>query len=349
MPDDSDLLFDITESVSCRIRVRRGAIDEMRELVRRENDVDDVVVLFDPTVGSVARRIADSVDAACVLEVRDGESGKTLQQVESLTTAMLSKGIGRRTLLVSVGGGVVTDLGGFLGGVYMRGVRCIHVPTTMLAMCDAALGGKCGVDLGGAKNMVGVIRQPHSIVVDPEVLETLPDSAFVDGVVEVVKKALMLNSEVYAELKQNMANLLRRDASVVDRCIGAAIAMKMQVVVNDEREAGRRMLLNFGHTVGHAIETLTDFAVSHGQAVALGMIEETRLLSPSWTAEVTAILTQMGMPTELDPNWGRPELWTLMQRDKKIAESRVRVAVPSAIGEGTVLELTKERFLNHGV
>ena len=283
------------------------------------------------------------------MPVIGGESGKTLATVEALATSMLESGVGRRSVVVSVGGGVVTDIGGFLAGIFMRGVGCIHVPTTLLAMCDAAVGGKCGVDLGGAKNMLGVIRQPQAIVIDPDVLSTLSDRDYLDGLVEVVKIALMLDADVHRVLRKEMVRLLQRQPSALDWCIEVAVLLKMSLVVADEKEAGRRMLLNFGHTVGHAIETLTHFSVSHGEAVALGMVEEVRLLVPELHQDVKQIIESMGLRAELDPSWDRERLWATMQLDKKVAAGVVRVAVPSETGKGCVRELTKERFLDHGI
>lgn len=349
MSQRRDLQFEMAENVTCRVRIERGSISGLPSFLADFEDVDDVVVIFDPAVEDRAQQLATDLDAACCLPVIGGEAGKTLESVQALASQMLSFGVGRRAILISVGGGVVTDVGGFLAGIYMRGIRCVHVPTTLLGMCDAALGGKCGVDLGGSKNMLGVIRQPSAVVVDPDVLSTLSDTAFKDGVVEVVKKAFVLNAHIVSELEESMTALLQRDTDVVDRCVKAAITMKMSVVASDEKEGGRRMLLNYGHTVGHAIETITDFSVSHGEAVALGMVEETRLLAPDVAPLVESLLNQMGLRTDLEPDWTRKSLWTEMQRDKKVADRRVRIAVPEKVGVGVIRELTEERFLNHGV
>lgn len=322
----------------------------MTALIGELDAVDGVAVLVDSGVEALGRSLAESLDAKVCMVVGSGEHGKTMETVVALSSQLLLNGIGRRGVLVSVGGGVVTDLGGFVSGIYMRGIRCIHVPTTMLAMCDASLGGKCGVDLAGSKNMLGLIKQPDIIAVDPEVLDSLPDAAFRDGLVEVMKKALILDAEIFAQLDGNLKALLAREQDAVDSCLASAISMKMGVVVADEKEAERRMLLNFGHTVGHAMETLSDFSLSHGEAVALGMVEETMLLSPEVAPIVKDVLHRMGLRTQMeDPAWSRTDLWQEMQRDKKVADGMVRVAVPVQVGRGEVRELTEKRYLQDGI
>lgn len=316
--------------------LERGVAARLAELLAVVGSFESAAVLFDPAVAAVANQTAARIAARVAIAVAGGERAKTLERAGQLGRQLLDAGLTRRSVLVVVGGGSLTDLGGFVASIYLRGIACVLVPSTLLAMCDAAIGGKNGVDVAGVKNIFGTITAPRAVLIDATLLDTLPDAALQDGLVEVVKKGAMLDAELFAWLELEVERVLAREPAAIDRALQTAVQRKLEVVADDEREAGRRMLLNYGHTVGHGLETLSGFALSHGRAVAIGMVAESIMTGDIGVARrIAALLARMAMPTSL-PAVDRDALWAVMTRDKKVAAGEVRVAVPDAIGHGRV-------------
>jgi 3-dehydroquinate synthase len=217
----------------------------------------------------------------------------------------------------------------------------------MLAMVDAAIGGKTAVEVGGVKNILGTIHHPSAIVSDTDMLVQLPDTQLCEGIVEVVKKAAMLDMKVFSWLEKALPDiLLRKDESLI-RCIEEGARMKAVVVQADDRDASHRHFLNFGHTVGHAVESFSKFSISHGKAVSIGMVIEMRIAKTKGAERVEAMLKAMKMPTEIPGEFDREELWKIMQSDKKKKAGTTRLFVPRAIGEGIMIPLQKEAFLRN--
>jgi 3-dehydroquinate synthase len=245
-----------------------------------------------------------------------------------------------------LGGGTLTDLAGFVGAVYMRGIPCVYCPTTTLAMCDAALGGKNGVDHDSLKNQLGAIRQPDLVLADTDWLQSLPDEQFREGLVEVVKMAAVLSLENFVRLEELAPALADREPAATLEAIEMAVAMKMQVVLADEREADLRRTLNFGHTIGHAIESLSGETVRHGSAVAMGLIAECRatadLVPGEVVGRIAALLARIGVSTTIPPQWANAGLlWQIAMRDKKARRGRVPMIVPPVLGQHATTELTE--------
>jgi 3-dehydroquinate synthase len=216
---------------------------------------------------------ASFVEPPVVLFLPAGERYKTLGSVEALTRQMASAGADRGSLLIAFGGGIVGDVGGFLAAVYMRGIRYVQVPTTFLAQVDSSVGGKTGVNLPEGKNMVGSFHQPRAVFADIAVLGTLPDRELRAGLMESVKAGIIRDRLLVRFMEEHAAEVLARDPRALERVIAASIRMKAEVIGKDERESGLRMILNFGHTVGHAIERVTRYrAMLHGEAIGWGMV-----------------------------------------------------------------------------
>jgi 3-dehydroquinate synthase len=252
-----------------------------------------------------------------------GEASKTRATWEQLTDALLAAGYGRDAAIVALGGGVTGDLAGFVAATYMRGIPVVQVPTTLLAMVDSSVGGKVGVDTPAGKNLVGAFHAPAAVVADPLTLGTLTDRDYRAGLAEVVKHALVGDEGHFAWLEKNAVAVLRRDPDALTEVICRSVELKSAVVAEDERESGRRAILNAGHTVAHAIEQATGYGIRHGEAVALGLVAECRLgeaigVTAAGTADrVAALLAGLGLPVELA---GCPPVGTLtaaMQVDKK--------------------------------
>lgn len=267
---------------------------------------------------------------SCVLEVPDGEAAKRLAVVEELYHRAVAAGLERRSCVVAYGGGTVTDAGGFFAATFLRGVSWVAVPTTLVGQADAALGGKVGVDLPEGKNLVGAFHAPARVFLDPVPLASLPPSAIREGMAEVIKTAILGDAELFHAIERtdptepSLGEWARRCAEI-----------KLAIVAQDPRETGRRAILNLGHTVGHAIEQVTGYAVTHGQAVSLGLVAEAHLagavLGVDVTLPVERVLAAWGLPVRrpgLDPR----ALVAAMRRDKKREGARHRLVLPAGIG-----------------
>ncbi|MCU0864422.1 MAG: 3-dehydroquinate synthase [Planctomycetes bacterium] len=341
-----DLRFEFVRRQTSRVVIGRGTTTQLRQALD-EAKLRAVVVVHDEALAGLAARVAIALGGAPTLPVPGTEALKDLRHVETAVAALRQLGADRGTALLGLGGGSVTDFTGFLASIWLRGVPFVACPTTTLALCDAALGGKNGIDLAGRKNELGTIRQPELIVGDVDWLETLPDALYREGFVEVLKKAAVLDGERFAELERLLPALRARDASAAEAAITMAVAMKMAVVVADETERDRRRWLNFGHTIGHALESLAAGALRHGECVALGMLAECRAAGPSVPAVVmqrlAAALRAIGAPTEIPRSFARvDELWALAQLDKKVRDGLVPMIVPAELGRGVEVALTRD-------
>jgi 3-dehydroquinate synthase len=277
-----------------------------------------------------------------VLEVEEGEPAKTIASAERLWNAMLEAGGKRDSRVLAFGGGSVGDLAGFAAGCFLRGVGFAQVPTTLLAQVDAAIGGKTGVDLPGGKNTVGVFHHPAFVVCDTSVLPTLPREELRSGLVEVVKMAALLDVDLLARVEERLDLLLAGDPAELGPVVAAAAAAKIGVVERDPTEQGDRRLLNFGHTLGHAVESACGYAgLRHGEAVAYGMLFADRLavrqgFDRELTERLRSLLARFGLPPL--PAVDAEELISLMARDKKARESGLVWVLPAAPGEGRMIE-----------
>ena len=203
-------------------------------------------------------------------QIKPGEASKKLEVIESLAERLIETGIDRTGLILGIGGGVVCDIAGFLASIYMRGIRCAYVSTSLLSQVDASTGGKNGVDLGGIKNVLGCFRQPEFVICDPVMLQTLPEEEYFCGLAELIKTAIIGNKRLFEVIENNQEGIMKRDSELLTMLISMAVNFKASVVSEDEKESGLRRILNFGHTYGHAIEMYKSFR--HGYAVASGMV-----------------------------------------------------------------------------
>ena len=278
-------------------------------------------------------------EQARVLFFPGGEPNKRLSCVESLAEQMLQYGADRTSVIVGFGGGIVTDVGGFLAAVFMRGIPVLQIPTTLLAQVDAAVGGKTGVNLTGGKNLIGSFHQPVAVLIDAELLQTLPEREYRAGLYEVIKCAIIRDPDLFHTLATKSDAVLAKKAEVVDELIAAAVRIKAQVVSADEREGDLRRILNFGHTVGHAIEAETRYAqFLHGEAVAWGMLAAIRLaeltgdLAGADADSMRAIIAAYG-PLPSAAGLNADNLMTRLGSDKKTLQGRVHFVLPVAIGQ----------------
>ncbi len=268
-----------------------------------------------------------------------GEAAKTRETWARLSDEMLALGLDRNTAVLALGGGVVGDLAGFVAATYLRGVPCVQVPTTLLAMVDASVGGKVGVDTPLGKNLIGAFHPPVMVVADPLTLLTLPDRTFRAGLAETVKHGLIADVAYFDWIEANARRLLARDLEALTHLVHRSVALKAGVVAEDEREGGRRAILNAGHTVGHGLEQESGFRLSHGEAVGLGLIAECRIaerlgLAPNGLADrVTGLLRALSLPVRTTAPVEVARALEAMTHDKKNRDGQVRLALPVALGE----------------
>jgi 3-dehydroquinate synthase len=290
-----------------------------------------------------------------VVEIPDGEEHKNLAWLAVLYDRLLEAGIERGSLLVALGGGMVSDLAGFAAATLLRGLPLAIVPTTLLAQVDAAIGGKTAVNHVLGKNLLGAFHQPQLVLADVEVLGTLPRRELVAGVAEVIKYGAIRDAGLFRQLEERIADVLTLGADVVVPVVAACARHKAAVVAEDEREErGGRAVLNFGHTVGHAVETLTDYReLLHGEAVAIGMVAAARVshalgrCPAEAVARLERLLKRAGLPTDIPSGLTPAALALAMQSDKKSAGGRIRFVCLEEIGRTVLVELSGREIVNH--
>jgi len=276
--------------------------------------------------------------AAELLVFAEGEASKTRETKAALEDRLLELGVGRDAAIVAVGGGVTCDLAGFVAATWHRGIPVVQVPTSLLAMADAALGGKTAVNLGPAKNIVGAFHQPLAVWADVALLATLDEERFREGFAEVVKLGVVAQAGLFRRVERERARLASRDPEPLVDAVSACTRIKGRIVRRDERELGRRAVLNFGHTIGHALEAASTLHMHHGHAVSVGMCVEARIAVeqtgfPGRQLErLTRLLADLGLPTRPPPAVDPAAVLDFTRHDKKVRAGRVRYALPLEIG-----------------
>lgn len=329
----------VNTSRSYDVKIGSGLLDLLgRELAAIAGG--QVFVVTDSNVaplclGRVYRSLTAAGFRVATASVPACESSKDLAHYQQLLQLFAEKQLSRADTVLALGGGVVGDLAGFAAATYLRGVRLVQVPTTLLAMVDASVGGKTAIDLPSGKNLVGAFHQPSLVLCDPEVLDSLPPETFRDGCAEIIKTAILFDPTLFAHLQQHGTNFDREH--VISRCV----THKREVVCADEFDTGRRQLLNLGHTIGHAIEQLSGYCISHGSAVATGIAMMARYACRD-RAAVEALLEQFGLPTHT--TFSARVLAAAALSDKKRSGGTMTLVVPHAIGNCTLEKIPVERL-----
>lgn len=280
-----------------------------------------------------------------------GEASKQLAVVGELASAMAQRGFDRGDAIIALGGGVSGDMAGFLAAIYMRGIPFVQVPTTLLAQVDSSVGGKTGVDIPEGKNLVGAFYQPRLVLIDTECLRTLPREEFLSGMGEVIKYGMSLDADFFRYLGSRRERILSLDEDCLRHVIHRCCVLKARVVEQDEREGGLRRVLNFGHTIGHAVEAASGYRLLHGYAVAIGMCAVTELAlrcghaPASLGRELEDLLTAYGLPTAIPAELERGRIAGFMQTDKKSVGGRLFFVLPTALGQVTVTDVVEADVL----
>ena len=326
-----------------RVLVGCGLIHSLGKLLKEHAPAHRYAVVSDSNVAalygdSTLRCLGDSGLDAELFSFAAGERHKNRSTWEELTDRLFNSGFGRDSCIVALGGGVTGDLAGFVAATYMRGIPVVQVPTSLVAMVDASVGGKTGVDVAVGKNLVGAFHPPLLVVADPEVVETLPRVERAQGLIEAVKHGVIMDSAYFEALDREVPEILAGEAAAVERAVLRSVALKSEVVSGDEREAGRREVLNFGHTLGHAIEAASSFGVSHGTAVGWGMVLEARLgavlgVTVEGASErIEEVVGKVGLPRGLPAEATPADIMSYLALDKKVRDGRTRFVLLSQIG-----------------
>ncbi|HLH70391.1 MAG TPA: 3-dehydroquinate synthase [Candidatus Dormibacteraeota bacterium] len=327
------------------VLIGQGALQELPRVVR-ELGASAAAVVTDLTVGErwgeVVREALGGLGVhTSLLAVEPGEQAKSLDGLARVLGFLEEVALDRQGVVVALGGGTVGDLAGFAAAVWLRGVRYVQVPTTLLAMVDSSVGGKTGVDTARVKNAVGAIWQPSAVVSDLATLATLPESEYLAAFGEVVKYAVAMDRELVRSLERSREGLLARSPGVLEPVIARCVELKAGVVAKDEREAGPRAILNYGHTIGHALESASGYRAVHGRAVAFGMRAEARIAArigrcaPDLILRQDELLAAFGLPGALPPV-APSDLLAAIPRDKKRRAGRVRWVLPEELGRARV-------------
>jgi len=330
-------------SRSYRIVVASGALATVGPRLRELPVGTRVALVSDAAVARLhGKTVVASLEAAgfavTTIEVPEGETAKTLPVAQHCWDQLLAAGLDRTSTVLALGGGAVGDVAGFAAATYMRGVNFVQLPTTVLAQVDASIGGKTAIDHPRGKNMIGAFHQPRLVVVDPSVVGTLPEREFRSGLAEIVKHGIVLDAEYFAEIERDRAPLLARELGVLERIIGGSCRLKAAVVERDEREAELRHVLNYGHTIGHALEAATGYdRFAHGEAVSLGIVAEARLARRLGVADDETVTRQerlleaLGLPVRTSAIDVEPVV-SAMAHDKKAKDGRVPFVLAPRIG-----------------
>ena len=347
------------------IYIESGALEQLGRIYTQHELGARAAVITDRTVEKLYARRAlallkeAGVDAQ-VIPVPPGESSKSLEWADRLYTRLIWGGFDRDSVIVALGGGVVGDLAGFVAATFLRGIPWAAVPTTLLAQVDAAIGGKTGINHRLGKNLIGAFHQPQFVLIDPDVLETLPERERWAGLAEVIKYGLTRDEKLFERLEASLEALAQlHNLTLLSDVIARSAAIKAEIVSQDEREAGVRALLNFGHTVGHALEAATKYRhFTHGEAVAWGMLIEAHItrargwLSNGEFARISSLLARFPQP-ELPTDLAIESLFAYIHRDKKARQGRLRMVLLRGLGraelsgvEGREIQEAGERILH---
>ncbi|MBI3604184.1 MAG: 3-dehydroquinate synthase [Nitrospirae bacterium] len=334
------------------ILIEAGLLREVGARLRELGLAGKVAVVTNPVVAKLyAPAVLRSLKAAGyqtrMIVVPEGERAKSLRWVSAILDELVRARFERGSVLLALGGGVVGDLAGFAASIFVRGIPFVQVPTTLVSQVDSSVGGKTGVNHPLGKNLIGAFHQPRLVLIDPDTLGTLPARERVAGLAEVIKYGMIEDEKFFAYLERRMADLLKLESDAVIHAITRSCEIKASVVAEDERESDRRRVLNYGHTVGHALESLGRYrTLIHGEAVAIGMVQEAGLAGelglcpPEVVIRQRELVRQAGLPDRLPPV-RFTELWNTMQHDKKVAQGRLYCVLPERIGRVVIAPLER--------
>lgn len=333
---------------SYQIVIGAGLLGQASRWLKEINLSGKLVIITNPVVRKLyGDRLKEALDKdgfeTTILLVDDGEEHKSLESAARLYSELTEQHAERQTPVLALGGGVIGDLAGFVAATYLRGVPLVQIPTTLLAQVDSSIGGKVAVNHGRLKNRVGVFYQPRLVISDTSTLKTLPAGELANGLAEVIKSAVIRDGDFFSYIEKNMGKIKALDDAVLEQVVARSARIKAEVVAQDETDMGLRNILNYGHTIGHAIETVSDFGMEHGQAVAAGMLAAARIsnkmghLDSAGVARLSSVIEAAGLSPEI-PKLDMTKVMRAIGHDKKVVAGRIRFVLPSEIGSVFITE-----------
>lgn len=328
---------------SYEIRIGHDISDRMALLIAKNHKAGHYIVITDSNIGQLyGRTFTERLKNAGLktdrIEFPAGESSKNINTAVDIVGRMLELGADRNTLIIALGGGVVGDLAGFVASVFMRSIPYIQIPTTLLAQVDSSIGGKTAIDLPYGKNLLGTFYQPRAVFTDLCYLDSLPEREFRNGLAEIIKYGIIDDEKLFHLLEDHMESVREKDPALLLKIVEACCRIKKSIVEIDEKEQGLRRILNYGHTLGHALEAQSDFAISHGEAVALGMIAAARIsenvgyLASDERDRIEKLIRMSGLPCEIPEHINADELISRLKMDKKKEGDTVHFVLLKKIG-----------------
>ncbi|MDP7027455.1 MAG: 3-dehydroquinate synthase [Candidatus Marinimicrobia bacterium] len=338
------------------IWIEKGLLTNLPELLKPMNQGQKWVIFSQNEIislygNSLCRGLKSAGFQVELVVLPDGEKAKSLNELEGIFSKLVGMGCDRSSTFLALGGGVVGDATGFIAGTFMRGVDYIQIPTTLLAMVDSSIGGKTGVNLTNGKNLVGAIWQPKAVVIDIELLKSLPEREITSAMGEVIKYGAILDRNLFEVVTEKLNDILNLSTpELLTEIIGRCAKLKADVVVEDEREGGKRRILNFGHTIGHALETHFGFDIlRHGEAVAYGMLAAGKLSNEDRRLEIKDFellqTTIKKLPLPKLPEFDAENILKIMQRDKKVKDRKINFVLLEAIGKTIIVNSIKEESI----
>ena len=333
---------------SYKVSVGPGLLAQTGQWLKESGFSGKLVIVTDPTVnrlygGALNQCLTKDGFRVTTLLVPEGEEQKSLETAGRLYHELTESRAERATPILALGGGVIGDLAGFVAATYLRGVPLVQLPTTLLAQVDSSIGGKVAVDHGRLKNKIGAFYQPELVIADIDTLRTLPAGELASGLAEVIKSAAIRDSEFFTFLEKNIDRVKSLDEGVLEEIVFRSVKIKVEAVEKDERDLGLRGILNYGHTIGHAIESVSDFRVGHGGAVAIGMLAAAKisnrmsLLDRDGLVRLENLIGKAGLPTEM-PDLKLDEIVKAMQHDKKVLRDKIRFVLLKSIGSAFITD-----------
>ncbi|MBD2484047.1 3-dehydroquinate synthase [Planktothrix sp. FACHB-1365] len=339
-------------SLSYNIAIGAGHLDRLGELITPLKLGKKILLVSNPEIFNYyGERTRISLEQAgfdvAICTLPAGEEYKTPETLQMIYDAALKHRLERSSTMVALGGGIIGDMTGFAAATWLRGINVVQVPTSLLAMVDASIGGKTGVNHPQGKNLIGAFHQPKLVLIDPDVLQTLPEREFRAGMAEVIKYGVIWDEELFVKLEQSQGldNIQSLDSGLLQEILTRSCQSKADVVSQDEKESGLRAILNYGHTIGHAVESLTGYTVViHGEAVGIGMVAASQIAVKLglWGEDSDrrqfALIEKAGLPTQLPPGLNLDDILDSLQTDKKVKAGKVRFVLPTRIGEAIVTD-----------
>jgi len=324
--------------------IQNNYFDKIPKLLEKLDNVSKFCIITDHNVQKLyAKKLLTEMKKlklnTIIISICPGENSKTRIMKARIENQLIEHGFNRDSCIIALGGGVVGDLAGFVAATYYRGIQFIQIPTTLLSMVDASIGGKNGISVNKKKNLIGSFYQASKTIIDPQVLKTLPKREFISGLVESIKTALVLDKKLFELISDNFEEILRLEKSIILELIEKTIKNKIKIVEKDEKESGLRQILNYGHSIGHALETLSEYEITHGEAVLIGMYysaklaKELKILKKKDLDIQNKLLQKLNLNLEIPKSIKPKEIIQIMKNDKKNKANKIRIVLLKAIGK----------------